>query len=643
MENDLGKNRIEGLKKNLYRRNFKVVERGIGAELPAEDTSMSPDWTETDKKEGLSEHNEIRMSPSIFKKLFIVSFTFFVIAAVVASFLFFGGGNVVSSDNIDIEILGPVSIGGGEELSLQVVITNNNSIPLQFSDLVILYPPGTRSPEDQSKEMPRSRTSLGVIAPGETVNEIVRSVLFGEEGSEEEMKISFEYRVEGSNAIFVKEKTRAVTISSSPLNLAVDMLNEVNSNQEIEIKVNVSSNSAATIEDVLLRVEYPSGFEPLLASPRTTYSNNIWNLGDIAPEGETTVIIKGIMRGQDNEEKIFSAYVGKQNTDNEREIATVYSSSFDQLTIQRPFIGVSLELNGEMSDEYVVGSTQNIKAVLTWTNNLTTRITDAVIEVKIAGEALNKLSVIANNGNYNSSVDSIVWDKTTLQELASLEPGATGRMIFNFSPKSLLSTDMASVRNPKISLSVSARGRRASESETTERVDGFVTRIIKINSDFQLTPKTVYYAGPFANSGPIPPKAEVGTTYTIIWTVVNSSNSISGAEVRAHIPAYVEWVGAVSPKNEPVSYNGNTREITWKLGDVDAGRGVSSVAEEVAFQLLVRPSVSHIGRAPEILTDIILEGKDDFTGKRLENTRLPLTTHLGGDPSANAAASQVVQ
>ena len=50
MENDLGKNRIEGLKKNLYRRNFKVVERGIGAELPAEDTSMSPDWTETDKK-----------------------------------------------------------------------------------------------------------------------------------------------------------------------------------------------------------------------------------------------------------------------------------------------------------------------------------------------------------------------------------------------------------------------------------------------------------------------------------------------------------------------------------------------------------------------------------------------------------------
>ncbi|MCR4306678.1 MAG: hypothetical protein NUV42_01785, partial [Candidatus Yonathbacteria bacterium] len=125
--------------------------------------------------------------------------------------------------------------------------------------------------------------------------------------------------------------------------------------------------------------------------------------------------------------------------------------------------------------------------------------------------------------------------------------------------------------------------------------------------------------------------------------VINSSNSVSGGQVNARIPAYVEWVGAVSPKNEPVSYNANTREITWKLGDVDAGRGVSSTAEEVAFQLLVRPSVSHIGRAPEILTDIILSGKDDFTGKRLENTRLPLTTHLGGDPAASAAASQVVQ
>ncbi|MCR4330647.1 MAG: hypothetical protein NUV49_02075 [Patescibacteria group bacterium] len=643
MENDPGKNRIESLKKNLYRRNFRVVERGIGVELPMENTSISSEWTEAKKKEGLFEHEETRMNSSIFKKLFVVSFAFFVIATIVASFLFFGGGNVVSSDNIDIEILGPVSTEGGEELSLQVVITNNNSIPLQFSDLVIEYPPGTHSPENEGKEMPRSRTSLGAIAPGETVNEIVRAVLFGEEGSEKEIHISFEYRVEGSNAIFVKEKTRTVTISSSPINLAVDMLNEVNSNQEIEIKVRVSSNSAATIEDVLLRLEYPFGFEAIDASPRTTYSNNIWSLGDLPPEGETTVIIKGIMRGQDNEEKIFSAYVGKQNTDNEREIATVYSSSFEQLTIKKPFIGVTLELNGEIADEYVVGSTQNIKAVLTWTNNLTTRITDAVIEVKIAGEVLNKLSVIANNGNYNSSVDTIVWDKTTLEELASLEPGATGRMIFNFSPKSLLSTDIASLRNPKINLSVSARGRRASESDSTERVDGFVTRIIKINSDFLLTPKTVYYAGPFINTGPIPPKAEVGTTYTIIWTVINSSNSISGGQVNARIPAYVEWIGAVSPKNEPVSYNANTREITWKLGDVDAGRGISSTAEEVAFQLLVRPSVSHIGRAPEILTDIILSGQDDFTGKRLENTRLPLTTHLGGDPAANAAASQVVQ
>ncbi|MCR4306501.1 MAG: hypothetical protein NUV42_00875, partial [Candidatus Yonathbacteria bacterium] len=551
MESDPGKNRIESLKKNLYRRNFRVVERGIGADLPLESTSVASEWTETKKKEGLFEHDETRMNSSIFKKLFIVSFAFFVIATVVAALLFFSGGNVVSSDNIDIEILGPVSTEGGEELSLQVVITNNNSIPLQFSDLVIEYPPGTHSPEDQGKEMPRSRISLGAIAPGETVNEIVRSVLFGEEGSEKEMHLSFEYRVEGSNAIFVKEKTRTVTISSSPINLAVEMLNEVNSNQEIEIKVRVSSNSAATIEDVLLRLEYPFGFEALDASPRTTYSNNIWNLGDLPPEGETTVVIKGIMRGQDNEEKIFSAYVGKQNTDNEREIATVYSSSFDQLIIRKPFIGVTLELNGEVADEYVVGSTQNIKAVLTWTNNLTTRITDAVIEVKIAGEALNKLSVIANNGNYNSSVDTIVWDKATLEELASLEPGATGRMIFNFSPKSLLSTDVSLLRNPKISLSVSARGRRASESDTTERVDGFVTRIIKINSDFLLTPKTVYYAGPFINTGPIPPKAEVGTTYTIIWTVINSSNSVSGGQVNARIPAYVEWVGAVSPKNEP--------------------------------------------------------------------------------------------
>jgi len=213
MESDLGKNRIEKLKKNLYRRNFTVVDRALDLELPEENTSILGDWAKTDEKEGLSEHNETSVRSSIFKKIFFASFTFFVIATVTAAFLFFGGGNVVSSDNVDIEILGPVSTQGGDELSLQVVITNNNPAPLQLSDLVIEYPQGTHSPQDQSKELPRYRKSLGAIAPGETVNEIVRSVLFGEEGTEKEIRMALEYRIEGSNAIFVKEKTYVVRVS----------------------------------------------------------------------------------------------------------------------------------------------------------------------------------------------------------------------------------------------------------------------------------------------------------------------------------------------------------------------------------------------------------------------------------------------
>jgi len=643
MESDPEKNRIEKLKKNLYRRNFAATQQGFHTESSLGDESVSADWAHNSSDEELFEHDRTHMGSSVFKKLFIVSFVFFVIAALTASFLFFGGGNVVSSDNVDIEILGPVSTEGGDELSLQVVITNNNPTPLQLTDLVIEYPEGTHSPQDQSKELPRYRKSLGVIAPGETVNEIVRSVLFGEEGSKKEIHFALEYRVEGSNAIFVKEKTYSVAISSSPLNLAVEMLSEVNANQEIEIKARVSSNSGAVIEDVLLRFEYPFGFEPFDASPPTAYSNNIWELGDIAPDSDTTVVIKGVMRGQDNEEKIFSASVGKQDVRNEREIATVYSSSFEQLTIKKPFIGVGLTLNNAAADEYAVNSTQDIKAVLTWTNNLTTRITDAAIEVKLEGVALNKLSVIANGGSYNSAANTVIWDKTTLPELASLEPGDTGRITFTFSSKSLLSTDMASVRNPQIDLAVSVGGRRGSESGSTERVDELVARTIKVNSDFRLSPRVVYYSGPFANSGLIPPKAEQPTTYTVIWSVVNSSNSVSDGQVKARIPAYVEWVSAVSPGGQQVSYNANTREITWKIGDINAGSGTLGAAEEVAFQLRVTPSVSHIGTAPPILTDIALTGTDDFTGTALTHTRLPMTTNLSADPSARPVDGQVVR
>src|SRR3990167_5906971 len=83
---------------------------------------------------------------SFVKKFFVIAVALFVISAAGAAFVFFGGANFISSENVDIKVVGPVSIGGGQETSFDINVLNNNNTNLDSVSLLVEYPAGTRSP-----------------------------------------------------------------------------------------------------------------------------------------------------------------------------------------------------------------------------------------------------------------------------------------------------------------------------------------------------------------------------------------------------------------------------------------------------------------------------------------------------------------
>lgn len=639
-------------KSSLEKLNEKIYERDFGQPSLRNASGFSKigkkfvkdDWSSGESganNEPQSKYADDEMKPKTFlKKFFIFSAVFFMLSIAVAAYFFFGGSNVVSSQNIDLEILGPGSAEGGKELSLQVLVTNKNKVPLELADLVVIYPEGTRD-VSQNRELPRLRKSLGTINPGETASEIVKSVLFGKEGTIKEINFSLEYRVPGSNAIFAKEKKYAIEISSSPVSLEVETLKETSFNQEFGIKVTVSSNSDAKVGNVSLRIDYPFGFKPTESRPDTAYGNNVWKIGDILPGSKTIVVVKGILSGQDEEEKTFNFYVGEAKSGNEKEMSAVYSFSSNQVVIKKPFIGVYATLNGDDSQEYISYGGEDIRVDVTWVNNLPTKVIDASIEAVIIGEAFDKSSVSVDRGFYDSSKNSVTWNKDSIPELYSLETGQSGRMSFTFSPK-VSSSGQYAVENPKISLKINVKGKRVSESETPEEAGSVTEKIIKVNSDLKLASRAVYYAGPFQNTGPIPPRAEQETTYTILWTVTNSSNYVSNAKVKAFLPSYVKWLGVVSPQSEKIYYNALNGEISWELGDVSPKTGEPGKTREVAFQVSLLPSTSHVGKTPEIISNIVLSGIDNFTGAEIRDQKGSLTTSLSTDPRADKNSGQVI-
>lgn len=631
---------IKEMRKRLYKRGAQGFGLRKRRQLGAIDYDTKSKWADQGEKPVFKEKRKKRRP--MLSILLIASLIFFIISIAISSFFIFGGSNVVSSQNIDISIEGPVTVSGGEELSLQIAITNKNNVSIKLADLLVEYPDGTRFASDISKSLPRYRETIGTLAPGETIQRIVKAILLGSEDTQQDIKATVEYRIDGSNAIFFTEKMYEVTLVSAPLSLSVTNVEEITSGQEVEFDVVVKSNSNTIIQDALLSVEYPFGFEFISAIPEPAFTDGVWDLGDIQPESERKIKLRGIIIGENEEERVFRFSSGVQDEKDEKEMGVAFITSLRSIVVKKSFIEVDLALNGDKSSEYVSGLGDNIRADITWTNNIPVSVSDVEIEIKFSGASLNKLSISSEKGFYNSSTNTLTFNRETNSDLATLNPGELGRAKFSFA--SLGQSSGSIFKNPEILLDISVNAKRVSENQVPQTIASFIKRTVQLESDLLLTSRSVYSTGPFTNTGPVPPKVENETTYTIIWTITNSSNVVDNTVVTATLPSYVRWTGNISPSNEEISFNPVGGKIRWNVGSIKPKADVSSTGQrEVAFQVALLPSLSHIGDMPILVNEQAITGIDRFSETEITAVKKELTTRLFTDPNFAGEDALVVE
>lgn len=628
--------KIEDLKSKLFSRNYVPKVEHYDA-YPHKAPSVPDTWQHEEKKE----MHHTPMKTSIFKKFFIFSLIFFAFSLLYVLFSFVGGGNSVSNDNIDISVLGNAFANGGEELPLIVEISNKNNIALELVDLVVEVPRGV---DIGVPSIERQRLSLGTIPAGGVRSENVVVRLFGEQSSLQSIRMAIEYRVPGSNAIFVKEKPYEVTIASTPINLLVEAPNEIPPNQDISIKVKASVNAQEKAENMLIKIDYPIGFQFASATPSASLGNNVFELGTLEPGIEYQIVIVGRMVDvYDGEEKTFKVWTGTQSTKEKSNIDVVFSSLAHVVRINKPFIEANIFVGGSYSREYATAPSAPITAEVRWANNLDTKVNDMQIRVKISGNAVDRKSIKAPRGFYNSNDDTIVWDKNSDPNFAEVEPGDTGLVSFSLSPKQLYSSSDGILNQPIVNLDASITGRQAVAGSAAKKIESGETKVVKVISNVGFSNQVVYYTGPFTNSGPIPPKVGSETTYTVTWSLTNTSNIIRNTKVRATLPPWVNFVGTVSPESANVTYNSSTKEITWDAGTIPRGAGFGNDGPQVSFQISFIPSLSQVDETPDLLNDAVLTGRDDFANVEVRVNRSSLNTKLSGDTVFDAKKARVVE
>jgi hypothetical protein len=626
-EGNKGKSKIEQIKDKLYSKgidsiNTPIRRHSVGVEKPISSTV----WDNSDLEKESS-----RDFP--FMKVFLIALIFFLVASGFAFYKFFFGANIISGDNINVVVQGPVSVGGGENLSLLIDVINNNTTQLESVNLHIEYPDGVRSSDNISTEVKRYDVALGDIAVGKKINQTVNNLVFGEENSKKDIKITVEYRIPGSSGIFYKEKTFSFLISSSPVNITVTNSSEINANQNTDFNIKIKSNSLSVIKNLTLKAEYPFGFDYKSSDVTPSVDNNIWNLGDFEPGATKDIKVSGLIMGQDGEEKVFKFSVGIADKLDNRSIATNFASFTTSLFLRKSFVGLAFSIDGDINKTVAISSGENVKGNIIWTNNLPDTIYDLETIISIKGNILDKSSLSVNGGIYKSLENQIFFNKETQPSLSSLLPGASGDGSFNFFAFSTMSKAGSSFSNPEIIFNISIQGRRTDSASTQKEIFYSETKTVKIISNLALLSRGYYFVGPFQNVGPIPPRAEKETTYTITWTATNPTNNITNAKVSSSLPPYMKWTGKISPINEDISYDSINNQITWNLGTIQAGVGTTLPAKEVSFQVSLTPSLSQVGSSPDILNSAIITGTDSFTGTTITETKQVINTNIKTDPN----------
>ncbi len=628
-------NSIERLKKRLYSRTDSVgiKER---APLPLRGVNAPHSFPASEEAPAPAPRMESHFPLSA---VLWGSFFFFIGSVAIAGFIFLRGGNVVSSGNITLEVVGPSLVDGGKQATLQVLIKNGNQVPLELSDLIVSYPEGTRRADDVTAALPEIRESLGTIEAGQQVKRSVSAILFGEEGALRHIDVSLEYRVQGSNAVFVKEGGIDLTIGSSPVTLFVDASDEATAGREVSFTLTVASNAQAPVRGVVLKADYPFGFSVTEVSPETAIGDNLWQLGELRPREERVLRVRGILEAQDNEERVFRFAVGSQKGESDLTLAVPFVTIPHTLTVRRTFISGTLALEGNQNRTVSVAAGREIAGTISWQNNLDAEVYDVELRAVFQGEALDRTKLSAPQGFYRSADSSILWNGDTDPGLRVVAPGATGSYSFTFVPRNT-NTAGTLLKNPELSIAVEARARRITGENVPTDPVSLATRRVLVSSPIVLEAATSRFSGPFQNQGPLPPRVNQESTYTVTWTVRNPSNAVANAKVSATLPATARFLGS-SPSSERISFNPTNNMVVWDIGELLAG-GVAS-SRKVSFQIGFTPSLSQVGSVPSIVGPAQLTGDDRFAQTKVSAEASAVTTRVVGEPGFTPGMEAVVE
>lgn len=552
------------------------------------------------------------------KKFAFFLIIWFLVLVIVAFWIW--RKNIYSKEVLELEILGPETVEVGEEIEYVLKYRNKGEVRLEEVKLFFEYPEYSSPSDSQPLRVVKD---LDDIYPGQEVSLRFRGRLFGKKGETKIAKAFLNYRPKNLKSFYESETTHAVKIEFVPLTFEFDLTSRIEPGRSTKFSLNYFSNSLQPFFDLAVKIEYPSGFEFVSSNPPALEETE-WEIGLLNKAEGGRIDIRGILSGDIGQQKIFRAQLGVW----QGEEFIILKEIFKGVEIVRPRISVFQQING--SSEYIANPGDLLHYEVFFRNIGETPFEDLFLVVRLEGRAFDFDSMKSVLGRLNKADSSMVWDWRDVSELRFLGQGEEGKVEFWVNLKG--EREMKNLKGKNFTFKNIVLLSQLKEE--------FVT---KINSRLEISQKGFFEDEVFGNSGPLPPRVNKTTTYTIIWQVKNLYNDVKDIRVKATLPENVKLTGEIFPKEEAskFAFDSRSREIVWEVGDLRAPQGALTSASNIVFQVALEPTKEQVGQILPVIGQAKVYGEDEFTQTRLESFAEMIDTTLPDDDTVTDEMGKV--
>ncbi len=560
---------------------------------------------------------------------------------------FFIDRNNFSEKSIEAKIDGPTQVTSGELVTYKVLIDNKSAVDIDNTRLDFIYPRDAVVLKDNTAELASKESiSLGTIPKQTSRTQTFSAIIVGDQGNVKTARAVLTYRPRDLTSDFQSSAEFATTISHTAVPITVTAPPTVVDGQKLQYIIDYRNQSTETFNDLRLVIGLSDDFSATKYEPRFDentsdgqINSKTWLIPTLEPGARSRIIIEGIIHGNEREQKTITAVLQKKITTETGEQYVDFERSQSDSLITIPFIVLSANINDQQ--DYVAHVNDTLRYKITVRNDSEYDLNDLKLTAKLVGDMYD-LSTVNSEGYFDSRESTVIWDTSSIPQLGSLETQRSVTIPFSVKLKSAFRNGGSGISDSLVQVRL--------HIETTNIPNNLSLDTIAADGEFNtsISTKPVFTQQLLVNdpqlgpSGPFSPRVDQKTVFTIHWTAINPSNNVRPAKVIAELEPGVVWNGnsRTNDTSPAPVYDSRLKTITWNIGTLGGGAGVSNPPAESFFQIAVTPSINQVGFSVPLLKNVRFEGVDAITQEKLNMPVSNIDTSSVSDSEEDGSVQQ---